>query len=169
MVHTRKLLHCSQTIMSFPKNKRPLKPIVRFLMIAGGLISVGLGIIGIVLPILPTTPFFLLAAYLFVRSSQRLYRWLITHRVFGNYIRNYIQHKAISRGVKAFTLILLWGTIALSIYLMSHRVWVQILLLVVAIGVSVHVLKLRTMPKNNPNAHKQSPTIEPDSKKSNAV
>ncbi len=138
-------------------------------MIAAGLLSVGLGIIGIVLPILPTTPFFLLAAYLFVRSSQKLYRWLLTHRIFGNYIRNYIQHKAISRGVKAFTLILLWGTIGFSIYLMSHLLWVQILLLIIAIGVSTHILRLRTMPKRNPNAHKQSPTIEVDNKKSNAV
>lgn len=155
--------------MTFQNQKKPLTPVVRYLMIAGGLLSVGLGIIGIVLPILPTTPFFLLAAYLFVRSSQRLYRWLITHRVFGNYIRNYIQHKAISRGVKAFTLVLLWGTIGFSIYLMSHLVWIQILLLIVAIGVSIHVLRLRTMPKSNPNAHKQSPTLDADNKKSNAV
>ena len=126
--------------------KKPLSPIVRFLMVLAGLICVGLGMIGIVLPLLPTTPFLLLAAYLFVRSSQRLYRWLLTHRIFGRYISNYIHHRAITKGVKIFTLLLLWGTISTSAWLMRDLVWVQLLLLAVAIGVSIHVLSLRTMP-----------------------
>jgi hypothetical protein len=131
-------------------NQKPTKVTkskIRYLMIIGGLLSVGLGIVGIALPILPTTPFFLLAAYLFVRSSQRLYRWLLTHRIFGNYIRNYIHHRAISPGIKIFTLVLLWGTILTSIYIMQELLWVQIILVLVAAGVSIHVLSLRTMKK----------------------
>jgi hypothetical protein len=124
--------------------KKPLKPFLKYLMVVGGLLSLIIGIIGIVIPILPTTPFFLLAAYLFVRSSQRLYRWLLTHKIFGNYIRNYIQHKSISRGVKAFTLVLLWTTILLSIYILRNTPWLQFLLFIIAVGVSYHILSLRT-------------------------
>lgn len=131
------------------KPKKIRSPYLRYLMVLGGILSVALGVIGIVLPILPTTPFFLLAAYLFVRSSTRLYRWLLTHRIFGNYIRNYIQNKSISKGVKIFTLALLWSTILLSVYLTSHIPWVQILLVIIAIGVSVHILSLNTTRPNN--------------------
>jgi uncharacterized membrane protein YbaN (DUF454 family) len=141
--------------MLIKASKKKVSPLVRYLMIVGGILSVVLGIIGIVLPILPTTPFFLLAAYLFLRSSQRLYRWLLTHKLFGNYIRNYIHHKAISRGVKIFTLCLLWGTILLSVYLIRHLPWVQILLLTIALAVSVHVLSLNTMSSRR-NRKKQN-------------
>jgi hypothetical protein len=127
------------------KPTKASKSIIRYLMIFLGVLFVALGIIGIAMPILPTTPFFLLAAYFFVRSSQRLYRWLLMHRIFGNYIRNYIHHKAISPGIKIFTLILLWATILTSIYLMKGIIWVQIILVLVAIGVSIHILSLRTM------------------------
>jgi uncharacterized protein len=135
--------------MSNNNQKKPLKPFVKVLMALGGLLSVGLGVIGIVLPILPTTPFFLLAAYLFLRSSTRLYRWLLTHPLFGNYIRNYIHNKSISKGVKITTLFLLWTTILISVYLVSGLIWVQILLIAIAVAVSVHVLSLRTTPKNS--------------------
>ncbi|MDY0253717.1 MAG: YbaN family protein [Tenuifilaceae bacterium] len=136
--------------MSDIKPQKIRSPYLRYLMVLGGILSVALGAIGIVLPILPTTPFFLLAAYLFVRSSTRLYRWLLTHRIFGNYIRNYIQNKSISKGVKIFTLALLWSTILLSVYLTSHIPWVQILLIIIAIAVSIHILSLNTT-RNEPN------------------
>ena len=119
-------------------------------MIAG-ILSVALGVIGIVVPILPTTPFLLLAAYLFVRSSTRLYRWLLTHKILGNYIRNYIQHKSIDRNIKIFTLILLWSTILLSAYLTRDTLWVQVLLIAIAIGVSIHILTLNTTKKGQKN------------------
>ena len=131
------------------KNYKPLKRASRFLMVLAGIICVVLGVIGIVLPVLPTTPFFLLAAYLFLRSSQRMYRWLLTHKLFGNYIRNYIHHRSIGKGVKAFTLILLWGTIIYSISLLNSYLWLQILLLIIAIAVTIHILSLRsTLPVN---------------------
>ncbi|MDD2197239.1 MAG: YbaN family protein [Bacteroidales bacterium] len=129
------------------KHNKPTSPFLKALFVIVGLISLGLGIIGIVLPVLPTTPFFLLSAYLFLRSSQRLYRWLLTHKLFGNYIKNYIYHKAIGKGVKIFTLVLLWSTILLSIYLVREKIWLQIFLAIVAVAVSIHVLRLRTMTK----------------------
>ncbi len=109
----------------------------------------GLGILGIILPVLPTTPFFLLSAYLFLKSSQRLYRWLLTHRIFGRYIKNYIQNKSIGKEVKVFTLILLWATILFSVYCLMGIIWLQILLVTIAIAVTIHILRLKTTPNQN--------------------
>lgn len=109
----------------------------------------GLGILGIILPVLPTTPFFLLSAYLFLKSSQRLYRWLLTHRIFGRYIKNYIQNKSIGKEVKVFTLILLWATILFSVYCLMGIIWLQILLVTIAIAVTIHILRLKTTPKQS--------------------
>ena len=128
-----------------PKKNR--SPQLRFLMAMGGIISVGLGIVGIVLPILPTTPFFLLSAFLFVRSSNRLYHWLLHHKVFGSYIRNYIQNKSITKGVKIFSLSLLWLTISISIYITRHTLWLQALLFIIATAVTIHILSLNTYKK----------------------
>ena len=129
--------------------KKTISPFVRFLMITAGLISVGLGVIGIVLPILPTTPFFLLAAFLFVRSSQKYYRWLLSHKLFGNYIRNYIYKRSISKGVKIFTLSLLWMSILFSVTFATNLLWLRILLILIALGVSIHVLRLNTTRSEN--------------------
>lgn len=68
-----------------------------------GLLCVGLGILGVFLPLLPTTPFMLLAAWCFARSSERLHRWLLTHRTFGPIIENWNQHRAIPRKAKWYS------------------------------------------------------------------
>jgi uncharacterized membrane protein YbaN (DUF454 family) len=110
-----------------------------------GTVAVGLGAAGIFLPLLPTTPFLLLAAACFFRSSDRLYNWLINHKWFGHYIKQYREHKAISRQTKLATLLLLWGTLAFSALLVLDSVWARILLLAVGIGVSLHVLGMKTL------------------------
>ncbi|NQU27807.1 MAG: DUF454 family protein, partial [Candidatus Marinimicrobia bacterium] len=74
------------------------------LLILIGILLVVLATVGIFLPLLPTTPFLLLAAACFFRSSDRLYRWLITHKWFGLYIKNYREHKAITKGAKVVIL-----------------------------------------------------------------
>lgn len=130
--------------MALSKSKKPAGKFARYLMVLGGIVSVVLGTIGIFVPILPTTPFLLLAAYLFFRSSQGLYRWLLTHRVLGFYIKNYIEYRAIDLKVKVFTLIILWGSIIYSIYVATGTLWLQVLLVAIAIGVTVHIVKLRS-------------------------
>ena len=130
------------------KQQKTLKHFVRVLFIFLGILSVTIGIVGIVVPVLPTTPFLLLAAFFFVRSSNQLYQWLITHRLFGSYLHNYIHFKAISPWVKVFTLSLLWVTIILSIILVQDKLWIRVLLLIVAISVSVHIIRLRTLSKD---------------------
>lgn len=108
-----------------------------------GLLSVGLGVLGIFLPLLPTTPFLLLAAYCFIRSSNRLYNWLIGNKFLGHYIHNYIENSAIEPRVKWFTIALLWISILTSVFTLNVAVWIKTLLLIIAIGVTIHVLSLK--------------------------
>ncbi len=119
----------------------------KWLLVFAGMLSFGLGLIGTVVPLLPTTPFLLLAAVCFARSSERLYQWLVGHRWFGSYIRNYRDHRAVSRQVKISTLILLWGTIGYAVIRIVDLWSVRLLLLVVALGVTVHILMLKTLPR----------------------
>ncbi|MCF7942740.1 MAG: YbaN family protein [Spirochaetia bacterium] len=114
-------------------------------MITAGSLSLILGIIGIVLPLLPTTPFLLLSAYLFTGSSERLYRWLTDHRVFGNYILCYRKYRAISKRTLVFNLILLWGLIGFSVLFVLTELWLQLLLAGIAIGVTVHLTSLNSL------------------------
>lgn len=131
-----------------PVTKKPDQTgfsIKKVFLVIGGLIFVGLAGLGVILPVLPTTPFLLVAAACFVRSSDRLYQWLIHHRIFGSYIRNYIKHKAISPRAKSITLILLWTTISFSAFCAVSMFWLRILLLVIAVLVSVRILLFKTL------------------------
>ena len=114
-------------------------------LVATGTTAVGLGMVGVFVPLLPTTPFLLLAAACFVRSSDRLYAWLIHHRWFGSYISNYREHRAISLGSKIAALALLWGTIACSAVCAARTWWLRTLLAIVALAVTVHLLHLKTL------------------------
>ncbi|MBW1674189.1 MAG: YbaN family protein [Deltaproteobacteria bacterium] len=118
---------------------------VRVALIVVGTISTALGILGIFVPILPTTPFLLLAAACYSRSSQRFYDWLLNNKYFGNYIRNYLEIKGIPLKVKVLTLAVLWTTIGCSAAFAVEILFVRVLLIVIAIGVSIHILSLRTL------------------------
>jgi uncharacterized membrane protein YbaN (DUF454 family) len=118
---------------------------------------VGLGAIGIVLPILPTTPFLLAAAACFCKSSTRLYNWLISNKWFGEYIRNYKEGKGLPMKTKIITLTVLWVTIGVSTVFFLNRLLppqlilpMQLAMIAVAVGVSIHILKLPTL-KNQVN------------------
>ena len=115
------------------------------LLIAGGVLSVALGTLGVFVPLLPTTPFLLLAAWCFARSSDRLYAWLLNHRWFGSYIRNYREHGAIPLHTKIVTVALLWVTIGSSAVFVARTWWLRALLGVIAVGVTIHVLRLKTL------------------------
>jgi uncharacterized protein len=125
--------------------KKYRSPLVRGLLIAGGSISVGLGVLGIVLPILPTTPFLLLAAWCYARSSTRFYLWLMTHRLWGKYLRDYTSGKGIPVRVKVWALTLLWAAILSSAFLAVDKIWIRALLIAIAVGVSIHILRIRTL------------------------
>jgi len=115
----------------------------RRLLIGAGTLFTGLGIIGIFIPILPTTPFLLLAAACYMRSSERFYQWLINNRIFGAYVRNYIEGRGMPVKIKIFTILLLWLTIGLTITFGVENIVIRIVLIGIAIGVTVHIVLIR--------------------------
>ena len=120
------------------------KTIQRRLLIVAGTISTGLGIIGIFVPILPTTPFLLLAAVCYMRSSASFYRWLLNNRFFGNYIRNYIEGRGMPLRIKVLTILLLWATIGFTVAFGVQHIALRIMLAILAIGVTVHIVLIGT-------------------------
>ncbi len=117
---------------------------IKILLISAGLLSLALGIAGIFLPLLPTTPFLLLSAACFMRSSTRLYRWLTGHKIFGGYIRGYQQFRAVSPRTKIISLALLWLTIGGSL-LFAPYLWLKVTLALIAVGVTIHIVRLKTL------------------------
>ena len=121
-----------------------LKSIRKYLLIFLGTLSLGLGIIGVFLPVLPTTPFLLLASFCYVRSSKRMYNWLINHRIFGSYIYCYLEYRAVPRKTKIGALIFLWTTLLVSATLVPS-IQIKIFLMVVGISVTIHLVTLKTL------------------------
>ena len=128
-----------------------MKKAYKLLLIVSGSISVALGIIGIFLPLLPTTPFLLLAASCYIRSSDKLYHWLITNKYLGAYIKNYREGRGLSLKVKIFTLSLLWITIGSTIIFSVKLLAVRVLLIIIAIAVTIHITRLKTLKDNGVN------------------
>ena len=124
-------------------DRKPRKKILKALYFIGGTISLILGIIGIVLPILPTTPFLLLAAACYARSSEKFYNWLLNNRILGSYIRNYIEGRGMPIKVKIFTISMLWITILISAFLIIQIIWVRVVLIIIAIAVTIHIILIR--------------------------
>jgi len=118
------------------------------LLIFAGTVFTVVGIIGIFVPILPTTPFLLLAAACYLRSSRRLYNWLLGNRFLGAYVRNYLHGRSMPRKVKIATIFLLWITIACSIIFAVQSLVIRVILFIIAIGVSVHIMLIKTTPKD---------------------
>jgi len=119
----------------------------RYLLISAGTIFLGLGIVGIFLPVLPTTPFLLLSAACYARSSKRFYDWLMNNKWFGTYIKNYREGRGVPLKFKIFTLSLLWLTILFSVFFVLNNFWIKIILILIAIGVTIHILTIKTYKK----------------------
>jgi len=122
------------------------RPLIRALLIAAGLLCVALATAGVFLPILPTTPFLLLAAACFARSSERLYLWLHENRWFGPFLTRYRAGLGIPLLSKLMIITLLWVTLAASAFLaMPDRLWwVRLILGAVVLGVTPHLLWIPT-------------------------
>jgi len=110
-----------------------------------GFITLIVGIIGVFIPLLPTTPFLLISAACFMRSSERLYNWLLNHRLFGKTIRGFREHHAIPLRTKILAVCLLWVTILASAIFYIDLLWIRIILLGIAIGVTIHILHFKTL------------------------
>lgn len=116
--------------------------LLKLLLIACGTLCVGLGVVGIFLPLMPTTVFLLLAAACYARSSDRFYQRLIHHRFLGSYIRNHREGRGMARRDKVVTLVLLWVSISATMIWSVTAWWLHLLLLGVALGVTVHVVRI---------------------------
>tara|TARA_B100002003_G_scaffold244985_1_gene272013 strand:- start:459 stop:923 length:465 start_codon:yes stop_codon:yes gene_type:complete len=121
------------------------QPLLRSLVFAFGWLSVALGVAGIFLPVLPTTPFLLLAAACFVRTSPRFYRWLVEHPKLGRYVIYYLDGKGMPLKAKVYTLILMWSTMMLTAFVLTDRLTIKILLPLIGLGVSIYILRLPTL------------------------
>ncbi|HEY9279565.1 MAG TPA: YbaN family protein [Eoetvoesiella sp.] len=109
-----------------------------------GTVALALAILGIFLPLLPTTPFLLLASACYLRGSRRMHRWLVSNRVFGEYLNNIQNNRGIPLRGKILALLFLWLSLAYSAYAMP-LLWVQVLLLIPGIGVTVYLLRMKTL------------------------
>ena len=117
-------------------------PVLRILLLMAGWLSVALGVAGILLPVLPTTPFLILASVCFVRSSPRFDQWLLQHRLLGPYLKVYLDGKGLPRKAKIWILALLWTTILTSVIFFVALRWAQIAMLLVACAVTIYVIRL---------------------------
>lgn len=120
-----------------------------------GLLSLGVGAVGVVLPLLPTTPFLLLAAFCFARSSERLHAYLYEHSVFGGYLQRY-ESGALTVSDKLRTLALLWIGLGCSAFF-TGKLTVAIVLGVIGIAVTIHLLLMAPKKKRTPAAADEHP------------
>lgn len=118
----------------------------RTVLMAAGWILVGVGVVGIFLPILPTTCFLLGAGWCFARSSPRFEAWLYENRLFGRYLRDYTESRILPQKIKIISLVMLWGSISFSIFLVPSTA-LRIALITVAAAVTLHLARLKTIPE----------------------
>lgn len=117
---------------------------MKIVLVTFGCLFMVLAVLGVFLPLLPTTPFLLLASACFVRGSERLHGWLLTNRLFGEYLRNIEEKRGIPLKGKIMTLILLWASLAFSIYTVRPLL-LKGMLVLIGLGVSAWILRMKTL------------------------
>jgi uncharacterized protein len=116
----------------------------RRIFVVAGSIALGIGITGIVVPVLPTTPFLLLAAICYMRGSRRLYNALLCNRFIGTYLKNYLEGRGMLLKMKIWTLCLIWAAVMCTAWFATESLIVRIILAAVLFGVTIHILIIRT-------------------------
>lgn len=115
------------------------------ILTVAGCISLGLGVIGAFLPVLPTTPLLLLAAFLFLRGNRRLYDWLMNHPRLGSYIADFTKNKAIPLRIKVVAISTLWLTLLYcAVFVADHWAFRGFFILI-AVAVTIHILSYKTL------------------------
>ena len=132
------------TTSKLNKNK-----LVRLLFVFIGSIFVGLAVIGIFLPGLPTTPFLILAAYFYIRSSNKLYNWLINNKILGIYIKGYLSGKGMPLRAKIISLIFMWifGSFAVLFGIPDSLFFVKIIVFIILLIGTIFLLRVKTFKK----------------------
>lgn len=119
----------------------------RIVLITIGHISLALGIAGIFLPLLPTTPFLLLTSICFYHGSPRLYNWIMNHKILGTYIKYFLEDKAIPLRAKVLAILLMWTPITYYIFFTKIKIVVKCVMALVATVISIYLLSMRTLEK----------------------
>lgn len=128
-----------------PQQRQRLHPVLHYGLLALGWLSLVLGVIGIFLPLLPTTPFLLLAAACFLRTSDSLYRKLVSHPRLGSYIESYLAGKGVPMRAKLSALLLMWPSLLISAFVLLDSQAVRILLPLIGVATTIYILRLPTM------------------------
>ncbi|RSD25589.1 DUF454 domain-containing protein [Mesobacillus subterraneus] len=118
---------------------------MKALLIIIGTLSISLGIIGIVVPLLPTTPLILLGAACYVKASDKLYQKLIQNKWLGSYIQDFREKNGITRKNKILSLSMMWGSIILTIIILDAPFWLAAILIIIAVSVSAWILSFDTL------------------------
>lgn len=124
--------------------KKTENKFLRIILIVAGILFVFLGIMGIIFPIIPATPFFLVSAWCFMKTSDRLYHWLMFNRLFGHHLKNYLDGNGIALGVKIFLLTMAWLMISYLIFFVFAQKIIYVILVAVAIAISITILREKT-------------------------
>lgn len=122
----------------------------KLLLIVLGWIFVGLGVIGIFLPLMPTTIFMIIAAWCFARSSEKFYIWLVYHPRFGKTVRDFYEKKGMSLKSKITSIVMMTTAISISAIFFTQKVFVRIILFSIAIGVAIYIASLKTIKSDIP-------------------
>lgn len=126
------------------ENSLELPKIYRYFYFISGILLVVIGVIGIFLPVLPTTIFLILASACFIKSSPKANDWLRNHKILGQYIKNYQDGSGLTVKSKIFNLIFLWSMILVSALLLTKSLVIKLVLLAIAVGVTIHILMIKT-------------------------
>ena len=125
-----------------------MKRLYKSFYFAFGWLCVGFGILGAILPLMPSTVFFILAAWAFARSSEKFYTRLINDRYVGIHVRNYLEKRGMPLRAKFVSIAMLFATIAASIYFTTRNPFAIFMLLSLAFGVAGYIISLNTIRKN---------------------
>ncbi len=132
-----------KTFYHRPKTNQSNSPTVRWMFVTLGWIFFVLGIIGVLLPVMPTAPFILLAAGCWARSSKRFHFWLINHKYFGKFVRDWEKNHAVPLYAKCLaTIMMTISTVMLFYRLPTDMIWVAWLLAMVCSGVAIYLFRL---------------------------
>ena len=128
------------------ENSKTIKiRIYRYAYLTAGFLLVAIGVIGIFLPLLPTTIFLILASACFVKSSPKASEWLRNHKILGVYLKNYQDKTGLTLKTKVFTIVFLWISISISGFFLTNVLYIRLILLAIAVGVSIHIMFIKTM------------------------
>jgi len=116
----------------------------RYFYLISGFLLVGIGILGIFLPLLPTTIFLILASACFMKSSPRANEWLKNNKYLGPYVKNYQEKTGLTKTTKIINIIVLWISISVSAFYLTEEFYIRLLLVVIAVGVTIHLLMIKT-------------------------